>query len=110
MHALIKRRHMKPLCAPREFHMNPHARPAAGRTTASDRRSSAAALADDDQLADVAGSQGLAVITGSGNFGKHVEDPLNHLVLMPTDAWTRHVSEFAQGLKSPIHLKIALAE
>lgn len=76
-----------------------------------------------------AGNQGLAVITAPGDFAKHVEDPLNHLVVTKVnpqqvatywsgfcwdkagrfkdaDAWKRHVDEFAQGLAAPIQLSI----
>ncbi len=76
-----------------------------------------------------AGNQGLAVITHPKDFGKKVEDPLNQLVLAKigaggvatywagfcwdkaggfttADAWKAHVSEFAQGLASPIEIKV----
>jgi hypothetical protein len=79
------------------------------------------------------GNQGLAIITGQGNFEKHVEDPLNHLVLLKsapqgvatywagfcwdkagrfTDAtgWNAHVAEFAQGLAAPISLSIRFSK
>ena len=76
------------------------------------------------------GNQGLAVITGAQNFEKQLEDPLNQLVLAKVDAtnvvtywagfcwdkagrftdadsWTKHVSEFAQGINSPVEVKVA---
>lgn len=75
-----------------------------------------------------AGYQGLAVIAHPGGFDRHVEDPLNQVVLFKpnpdhvttywagfcwdkagnlTDAaaWTRHVSEFSQCLASPLEIK-----
>jgi hypothetical protein len=78
-----------------------------------------------------AGYQGLAVIAHPGGFDKHVEDPLNQIVLFKpnpdhvttywagfcwdkagilTDAaaWTRHVSEFSQCLASPLEIKITV--
>jgi len=76
-----------------------------------------------------AGNQGLAVITGAGAFEKHVEDPLNQLLLAKVDAgnvatywagfcwdkagrftdadaWKQHVSEFAQSVASPVEVKV----
>ena len=76
-----------------------------------------------------AGNQGLAVITGPGDFEKQVVDPLNQLVLAKVDAghvatywagfcwdkagrftdadaWKKHAGEFAQGLASPIEVKV----
>jgi len=75
------------------------------------------------------GNQGLAVITGAGNFVKQAEDPLNQLVLSKVDAgnvatywagfcwdkagqftdleaWKKHVGEFAHGLTSPVEVKV----
>ena len=80
-----------------------------------------------------AGSQGLAVITSPENFVKHLRDPLNELVLTKAsgsqvavywagfcwdkagyftdaEAWSRHVSEYAQGLASPIEVRTRLSE
>jgi hypothetical protein len=77
-----------------------------------------------------AGNQGLAVITRPQDFEKHVEDKLNQLVLAKVDArktatywagfcwdkagrytdaeaWKKHVSEFAQGLASPVEVTVA---
>jgi Domain of unknown function (DUF4861) len=79
------------------------------------------------------GNQGLAVITGAGNFVKQVEDPLNQLVLSKVgagnvatywagfcwdkagqfadvDAWKKHVGEFAQGLASPVEVKVTASK
>lgn len=80
-----------------------------------------------------AGNQGLAVISGPENFVKHLRDPLNELVLTKAsgsqvavywagfcwdkagyftdaEAWSRHVSEYAQGLASPIEVRTRLSE
>jgi hypothetical protein len=79
-----------------------------------------------------AGNQGLAVITAPADFLKQADDKLNQLVLVKPDAgqvatywagfcwdkagrftdaaaWKAHVAEFAQGLASPVELKITLA-
>lgn len=79
------------------------------------------------------GNQGLAVITGAENFVKHLQDPLNEIVLTKAnrsqvavywagfcwdkagyftdaDAWNRHVSEYAQGLASPIEVRTVLSK
>ena len=79
------------------------------------------------------GNQGLAAITGAGNFVKLVEDPLNQLVLSKVDAgnvatywagfcwdkagqfadvdaWKKHVAEFSQGLASPVEVKITASK
>ena len=89
-------------------------------------------LAKWEKMDKGAGYQGLAVITAPGDFIKPVEDKLNQLVLAKvsaenvatywagfcwdkantfTDAkaWKSHVSEFAQGLVSPIVVKVAPA-
>ncbi|MEY3897993.1 MAG: hypothetical protein RLZZ214_3514 [Verrucomicrobiota bacterium] len=88
-------------------------------------------LAKWEKMEKNAGHQGLAVIASPGRFDKHVEDPLNQLVLFKPDpthvttywagfcwdkagrftdaaAWTRHVGEFAQGLASPLEIQTTL--
>ncbi len=80
-----------------------------------------------------AGHQGLAVITYPKSFEKQAEDPLNQLVLIKPDAqnvavywagfcwdkagrfvdeeaWKTHVTEFAQGLSSPIGVTLTLTK
>lgn len=76
-----------------------------------------------------AGHQGLAVITKPADFVKHTGDALNQLVLVKPDkqnvatywsgfgwdragrfadaeAWKKHVAEYAQGLASPVEVKV----
>lgn len=90
-------------------------------------------LAKWEKMEKNGGNQGLAVITGPKAFDKHVEDPLNQLVLVTpdaanvvtysagfcwdkagrfadADAWSRHVSEFSEGLASPIQVTVTLAK
>lgn len=80
-----------------------------------------------------AGEQGLAIITAPGDFIKLVDDKLNQLVLAKVnpgnvatywagfcwdkagrftdaEAWKTHVSEFAQGLASPVVVKVTLVK
>ncbi len=80
-----------------------------------------------------AGNQGLAVITAPGDFVKVAEEKLNQLVLMKADAgqvatywagfcwdkagrftaadaWKKHVAEFAQGLASPLEVKVTAGQ
>lgn len=80
-----------------------------------------------------AGNQGLAVITAAKDFEKHADDKLNQLVLAKVDAgnvatywagfcwdkagrftdadaWKQHVSEFAQGLASPVAVEVTLTK
>ncbi|MEO5917888.1 MAG: DUF4861 family protein [Luteolibacter sp.] len=79
-----------------------------------------------------AGNQGLAIITRPQDFLNPVQDPLNQIVLEKGDAgnvatwwagfcwdkagrftdaeaWKKHVSEFAQGLASPVEVRITSA-
>ncbi len=90
-------------------------------------------LAKWEKMEKGAGNQGLAVISAPVAFDKQAEDPLNHLVLTKmnadntaaywagfcwdkaglfadADAWTRHVSGFAQSLASPLRIKTAVVE
>ncbi len=76
-----------------------------------------------------AGNQGLAIIVNPGTFDKQAEDRLNTLLLSRVgadnhasywagfcwdkggqfadfDAWKNHVSQFAQGLLSPIEMSV----
>lgn len=78
-----------------------------------------------------AGNQGLAVITRPQDFEKQAEDPLNRLVLAKvgadqvatywagfcwdkagqftdSESWKQHVKEFAEGLASPVEVKVTL--
>ena len=78
-----------------------------------------------------AGNQGLAVITRPQDFEKQTEDSLNRLVLAKvgadhvatywagfcwdkagqftnTEAWTQYVKDFAQGLASPVEVRVTL--
>ena len=80
-----------------------------------------------------AGQQGLAVITRPHDFSGLARDALNQLVLAKVDAgnvatywagfgwdkaglfttaqaWQQHVSEFAQGLASPIEVKLSVTQ
>jgi hypothetical protein len=77
-----------------------------------------------------AGNQGLAIVADPKNFEKQIEDKLDLLVLLKTteshvasywagfcwdraghfttpDAWKKYVDEFAQGLASPIEVRVA---
>ncbi len=86
-----------------------------------------------EKVAKGGGNQGLAVITGAGNFVKQGEDPLNQLVLTKVDAgnvatywagfcwdkagqftdldsWKKHVGEFAQSLASPVEVKVTFSK
>ncbi len=86
-------------------------------------------LAKWEKVEKGAGNQGLAVITGAKNFEKQAEDALNQLVLVKVDSanvatywagfcwdraghfanadsWEKHVDEFAQGVESPIEVKV----
>lgn len=80
-----------------------------------------------------AGNQGLAVIIAPGDFIKSVDDKLNQIVLAKVrsgsvatywagfcwdkaggftdgEAWKAHVNEFAQGVASPIVIKLSPAK
>ena len=80
-----------------------------------------------------AGEQGLAIVVDSKEFEKQAEDKLNHLMLarvsdsgvatywagfgwdkagqIPNaEAWTKYVDEFAQGLQSPVEVRVTTAK
>ena len=86
-------------------------------------------LAKWEKMEKGAGNQGLAVICQPKDFVKTTEDPLNQLLLEKVDAenvatwwagfcwdkagritdseaWKKHVAEFARGLASPIEVKV----
>ncbi len=84
-------------------------------------------LAKWEKMEKNAGNQGLAILTRPTDFSGHAEDELNQLLLSKVDdagvltywagfcwdktgrftdaeAWKKHVSQFAQGLASPIQV------
>lgn len=90
-------------------------------------------LAKWEKMEKNAGHQGLALIASPGCFDKHVQDPLNQLVLFKSaqahvmtywagfcwhkaghiadaPAWAKHVGEFAQGLSSPLEITINMVK
>lgn len=100
---------------------------AAGEVAGSDAATSW--FAKWEKMTQGAGHQGLAMITRPQEFIKTTEDKLNHLMLAKVDssqtatywggfcwdkaglftgaeAWNRHVAGFAQGLTSPIEIKL----